>query len=79
MEEIGAPFGVTLGGEKLHVDSEGRPEHARETGCAKPFTGVAVIVACPEFPGVTEIFPELFNEKSGTRTVKLTADETEDW
>jgi hypothetical protein len=46
----GAPFGVTLVGEKVQVAPWGKPEHPRLIGALKPLAGVNVIVtfdACP--------------------------------
>ena len=76
--EVGPPFGVTVGGEKLHTAIVGRPEHANETCWLKPFEGVTVITDCPEPPGGTLIFAELLSVKSGTATATVIADETDD-
>ena len=42
--EAAAPFGLTLGGLKVQVDSEGRPEQAKVTVGLKPASGAGVIV-----------------------------------
>jgi len=58
-----APFGVTLDGLKVHVDSVGRPEQAKVTVGSKFASGAGVIVRfcwtiCPratvrlDWPGV---------------------------
>jgi hypothetical protein len=42
-----APEGVTVAGEKEHVDPEGNPEQAKLTEELKPFSGVTVSVTVP--------------------------------
>lgn len=42
---LGAPFGVTDGGLKLHVAPAGRPLHEKVTAELNPFRGVTVKVA----------------------------------
>lgn len=47
------PLGVTEVGEKLHVDSDGKPEHVKLTAALNPFCGVILRVAVPVLPGAT--------------------------
>lgn len=53
---VTAPLtGVTVAGEKLHIDSEGNPEHEKLTAVLNPLAGVTVIVVVPDEPAVKVI------------------------
>ncbi len=68
-EVTGAPFGVTVAGEKLQLTSEGSPEQAKVTAWLKPPIGVSVSVAVPDCPClmVKDVALTL-REKSGAAT-----------
>ena len=55
---------VQAGEEKDPVAPEGRPETAKDTGCALPDAKVALTVLLPEEPAVSEVVPELESVKS---------------
>jgi hypothetical protein len=74
IDEVGAPDGVTVGGEKLHDVPEGNPEQVNETAELNPLTGVTetmLVLLCPAIT-VTEV-GELATEKSGVGRLMVNA------
>lgn len=73
------PDGVTVTGEKLHVDSLGKPEQAKDTLWLNPFCGVTVMVNVPLCPFVTVSAEALVPRvKSPGLVAVLTVSETAD-
>jgi hypothetical protein len=74
----GAPFGVTLKGENMHCDSDGRPEQLKLIVCGKLLPGVMVRFAEPLAPATTPIVWTLdFSVNAGGMTVTVWGDEVE--
>ena len=66
MVVVGAPFGVTVAGEKMQVERLGNPEQENDVGALNPSIGVTVSVMVGLVPGITEKEVRLaVREKSG--------------